>query len=96
LKLSRSQGATALPPPVIQLAFDEIGQPETTASISFSALDVSRLTALAFQQQLHRHLRRPGMRPATRWVTPAPGKSPTLTSAARDGFWDFSARDASV
>jgi hypothetical protein len=85
-----SQGATALPPPLIQSFAALMRSPAgTTASISFSATAFARLTASPFNSICIASCG--GTMRGTRWVPPAPGKSPTLTSGSPSRVLGFSA-----
>src|SRR5712691_8571002 len=85
LKPFSSQGATALPPPLIQSFAALMRSPAgTTASTSFNALAFSRLTASPFSSSCMASCG--GTIRGTRWVPPAPGNSPTLTSGNETGF----------
>ena len=79
LKPFSSQGATALPPPLIQSFADWIRSAAgTIAWIRFSALALATLIASPFSNSCMASCG-DTMR-GTRWVPPAPGNSPTLTS----------------
>jgi len=90
LKPFSSQGATALPPALIQsFAVLIMSAAGTTASTSFSALALSRLIASPFSSSCIASCG-DTMR-GTRWVPPAPGNSPTLTSGRPRRVFGFSA-----
>src|SRR3954449_5497579 len=79
LKPFSSQGATALPPPLIQsLAALTRSAAGTTAWMRFSALAFSTVTGSPLSRIVIASCG--GTRRGTRCVPPAPGNRPTLTS----------------
>ena len=90
LKPFSSQGATALPPPLIQSFAALIRSAARHDGMDqIERLGLLDLDRLALEQHRHRILRR--TRRGTRWVPPAPGNSPTFTSGKPSRVLGFSA-----
>jgi hypothetical protein len=90
LKFLSSQGAMALPPPLIQSLAALIRSPDATmASISFSTRALVRSTVSPRSKSCMASCG--GTMRGTRWVPPAPGNRPTLTSGRPRRVLGFSA-----